>query len=285
LKLKLGLIGNAISKSRAPSLHRFLGNIHGIEISYDLFDPGTSDANALVQKIEQLTRERYDGCNITFPFKQLALDFADLPDKASALIGSTNTLKLGTQIKATNTDYTGFVRAFIQRFDVDSRGTTLILGAGGVGRAIAFGLGHVCRERIHIFDPSTARSEELCSALQSAGFDARSIVQSEIPEVSQQVTGILNCSPVGHYQTPGTPIDLSLIGNQKWAFDAVYTPIKTSFIESCWQSNIAVLSGFDLFFYQGLDAFEYWTGIKANEHEVKRAFLSESKINPAEILN
>ena len=39
LNLKLGLIGNAIAKSRAPSLHLFLGNLHGFKLTYDLFDP------------------------------------------------------------------------------------------------------------------------------------------------------------------------------------------------------------------------------------------------------
>ena len=74
--------------------------------------------------------------------------------------------------------------------------------------------------------------------------------------------GLVNCTALGMYQTPGSSIDLSLVSKQQWAFDAVYTPLKTEFMAHCQQSGMHCLSGFDLWFFQGLDAFQVFTGIK-----------------------
>jgi shikimate dehydrogenase len=115
----------------------------------------------------------------------------------------------------------------------------------------------------------------LANELQQKGFNAVAIHYSELAHVSQSVEGILNCSPIGHYQSPGMPIDARYIGNQKWAFDAVYTPLDTPFLRTCRQANLSVVNGFELFFYQGLESFEFWTGQSIDEHDVKDAFVEE----------
>jgi len=109
--------------------------------------------------------------------------------------------------------------------------------------------------------------------------DAEVVQQSELATVSQTVEGILNCSPVGNYQSPGMPINAKYIGHQKWAFDAVYTPLETEFLKTCREANLRIVSGFELFFYQGLDSFEFWTEQKADEKDVREAFILESKID------
>jgi shikimate dehydrogenase len=283
LKINLGLIGNAISKSRAPSLHKFLGKLHGIDVSYTLFDPITSDSASFARQLAELIDQGIDGCNVTFPFKQIALELIDKPDTACVLVGSTNTIRLGSETSSTNTDYSGFIRALRTKLEGEQVGATLIMGAGGVGRAVAFGVASMSSSTIHIFDPSMQRAKQLVNALCAAGFSAQVVDSSNLAEISQHVDGILNCSPIGHYQTPGLPIEASLIGPQKWAFDAVYTPLQTEFIQECRRSEISIISGFELFFYQGLDSFEFWTGIEADEHRVRQAFLLESGIDPTEI--
>ena len=122
-----------------------------------------------------------------------------------------------------------------------------------MGRAVAYGLGSFSEGLVNIYDPSAERAMALANELQQKGFNAVAIHYSELAHVSQSVEGILNCSPIGHYQSPGMPIDASYIGNQKWAFDAVYTPLDTSFLRTCRQA-IRVVNGFELFFYQGLES-------------------------------
>ena len=279
MELRLGLIGNAISKSRAPSLHIFLGKYHGYEITYELFDKSRDNPNACVKQINQLKQEQYHGCNITYPFKQTALSCVDRLEASGALVGATNTIRFGENVVATNSDYSGFIRAIKANLPNQDFGSSLLLGAGGVGRAIAYGLGSFSEGLANIYDPSAERAAALANELQQKGFNAVAIHYSELAHVSQSVEGILNCSPIGHYQSPGMPIDASYIGNQKWAFDAVYTPFDTQFLKACRQASLSVVNGFELFFYQGLESFEFWTGQCADEHDVRDAFVKELGID------
>ncbi|MEL0222854.1 MAG: shikimate dehydrogenase, partial [Gammaproteobacteria bacterium] len=200
-------------------------------------------------------------------------------EASAQLVGATNTLKFSSGTYAINTDYSGFVRAISSKLDKHEIGSALILGAGGVGRAVAFGLASFSAGTCYIFDPSADKALELVDALRKHDLDAEVVQQSELEAVSRAVEGILNCSPVGHYQSPGVPINPNYIGGQKWAFDAVYTPLETEFLKTCRETNLRIVSGFELFFYQGLDSFEFWTEQKANDKDVREAFIRESGID------
>jgi shikimate dehydrogenase len=59
---------------------------------------------------------------------------------------------------------------------------------------------------------------------------------------------------------PGSAIEASLLGGQRWAFDAVYTPVDTEFLIAARRAGLATISGYELFFHQGIEAFELFTG-------------------------
>ena len=72
--------------------------------------------------------------------------------------------------------------------------------------------------------------------------------------------GVVNCTPLGMSGRPGSAIPASLLGGQSWAFDAVYTPIETEFLRAARAAGLDTLSGYELFFQQGIKAFELFTG-------------------------
>jgi shikimate dehydrogenase len=74
---------------------------------------------------------------------------------------------------------------------------------------------------------------------------------------------------MGMHQHPGTPISAALMGMQGWAFDAVYTPTRTRFLEDATRAGLEVLSGYELFFYQGVDAFEVFAGVRVDEARLR----------------
>jgi shikimate dehydrogenase len=73
------------------------------------------------------------------------------------------------------------------------------------------------------------------------------------------------------HQHPGTPIPRTLIGTQAWAFDAIYTPTDTRFLLDAVEAGLEVLYGYELFFYQGVDAFEIFTGMRVDEAQLRQA--------------
>lgn len=72
------------------------------------------------------------------------------------------------------------------------------------------------------------------------------------------------------WQHPGNPISALYIGGQRWAFDVIYTPLETEFV-AARERGLELLSGYELFFYHGLDAFEHFMGLQVDEEQLRMA--------------
>ncbi|WCN08739.1 shikimate dehydrogenase family protein [Marinomonas mediterranea] len=261
--LNLGLIGQAITASRSPSLHTLLGRLNQISVDYQLQEPKDDSAQAYNTKLAEIRSKGFVGVNVTYPYKQIAIDSADEVNDAVKKVGATNTLLLkDDKVCAFNTDYTGFIRGFKGRVGDLQAGKVLIIGAGGVGRAIGFALFEVGATEVFVTDLNEKGALSLVNAINDAGYKARYVAKDDIPAAAKEVDGLVNCTPVGHFKSLGMPISAELIENQKWAFDAVYTPMDTEFLVAANKKGLKIVSGFDLFFYQGIDAFEIFTGEK-----------------------
>ncbi|MBJ7549591.1 shikimate dehydrogenase family protein [Marinomonas ostreistagni] len=262
----IGLIGQSISASRSPSLHNMLGELKQLPVNYELQELDSSAVEAFTERLSLIREKGFIGTNVTFPFKQIAVDSADEVDESVKKVGATNTLLLkDAKVCAFNTDYTGFIRGYRTRLADQPAGKVLMIGAGGVGRAVAFGLFEVGASELFISDLNVAGAEALAQSLNDAGYKATVISADEMADVAKNVDGLVNCTPVGHYKTPGNPLAASAFGAQKWAFDAVYTPLDTEFLKAASAAGLTIVSGFDLFFYQALDAFEIFTGVQVDD--------------------
>ena len=151
----------------------------------------------------------------------------------------------GSGAQGFNTDYTGFVRAFRSRFPGSVPGSVAIVGTGGAGRAIAFGLADLGARALRLFDQDRTRAERLASALQVGGGVHVELCTS-VEEAAAGAEGLVNATPLGMHRHPGTAIPKAVIGGQAWAFDAVYTPLETQFLQNAARAGLAVLSGYEL---------------------------------------
>lgn len=257
--IELGLVGRGITRSQAPRLHEVAASICGLDLTYCLFDLGEDEPVSFEQKIEELAARGLRGVNVTHPFKERAGAMVDIPDAGTRSIGAVNTIRF-TDSSGHNTDYSGFMKAFRNQFGRASPGSVLMLGAGGVGRAVAFGLAtmdpDVC---LRIVDLDAEKAEGLASELKAVNVDCTAHPRAELAGLSE-VDGLVNCTPLGMYQYPGSAFPDPLFQGQRWAFDAVYTPIDTPFLNQARASGLEVLTGYELYFYQGVDAFEIFTG-------------------------
>ncbi|MBT3360730.1 MAG: shikimate dehydrogenase [Rhodospirillales bacterium] len=258
---KLGLIGEGISRSSAPRLHEYLGKLNGRDVTYELFDllerPGLNPFVALQECCDAGLR----AVNVTHPFKGRVA--AGLPrlSEAGKRIGTVNTVLFEEEgWIGYNTDFSGFKRGYARCFGDRAPGTVLMVGAGGVGRAVAFALFDLNATRILINDLKDGMATELVDTLKGYGCDAATVANDDVAEILASADGVANCTPIGMYQHPGIPIPAASVGAQKWAFDAVYTPLKTEFIQAFEAAGVPILSGFELFYFQGLDAYEHFTG-------------------------
>lgn len=270
-KIKLGLIGLGVGHSSSPRLHQIAGAMYGLDLSYDLIDLQEHDPACFETVLARCAAEGYRGVNVTYPFKERVARVVDIASPAVKQIGSVNTVIFGKPPQGYNTDYTGFLRAWTRRFGDHKPGAVGLVGTGGVGKAIAFGLLELDARELRLYDLSLAKANALATSLKQTSPHLTVCVCRDLYQLTEGVDGLVNCTPVGMYQHPGTPIPPALIQGQRWAFDVVYTPLETAFLAAARAQGLALLNGYELFFYQGVDAFEYFTGIKVDESRLRLA--------------
>jgi quinate/shikimate dehydrogenase (NAD+) len=270
--IRLGLIGVGIERSRAPELHRLAGRLCGLPVTYELIPLASDRPDEFHDALAACCSRGYRGVNVTHPFKEQAAQAVAWTPETVRRLGAVNTVRFvdraGTQ--GFNTDYSGFVRAFRSRFPGAVPGSVAIVGTGGAGRAIAFGLVDLGARTLRLFDQEAPRAERLAEALR-AGSEVDVVLCTRVEEAVAGAQGLINATPLGMHRHPGTAIPEAAIGTQAWAFDAVYTPLETQFLRAAAQAGLAILSGYELFFYQGVDAFELFTGVRVDEDALRAA--------------
>lgn len=263
--MKLGLVGQHIQKTQSNRLHTWLGRQYGLDVSYELFDLVLDDTQALAELLHRLGEQGYRGVNVTHPYKVKAWDIVGERRHTPAGLGALNTVVFEAGgIVGTNTDCSGFGRAYRTAQPGLNPGRVFVKGSGGVGRAIAFGLAALDAEHIYLYDEQAASQQQLLADLQAGGARASTVAAAEVDDCIRGCDGLVNATPVGHYSTPGLAFAAGLLGGQRWAFDAVYTPVMTEFLQQAERAGLNLITGFELFLHQGIDAFEFFTGIKVD---------------------
>lgn len=263
--MKIGLIGNNISSSNAPDIHIHLAEIFQIPLEYLLFDLKDKEENYFLVLLKELRVAGFRGVNITFPFKEKVIKYVDNISKNSRNVGSANTLIFKKKIIAQNTDHTGFLKTYNFHFGKNTPGTILVLGAGGVSRAVTFALASLGVEKIFLIDKDKLKADSLSKDLSLLNINCVVTKSDQLEKIISSFDGIINCTPVGHYDFPGCPLGNLMPNKKQWIFDVVYTPAKTNFINKGEQVGAKTISGIDLFIFQAIDDFLYFTE-KKNDH-------------------
>lgn len=277
--IRLGLIGDNIHASRSPALHRLAGALCGLRVSYDLLIPP-----ALGLGFDAVLEAALDaglaGVNVTLPYKERAAALVPPGSDAVARIGAINTVRFGPEgPRGHNTDRSGFVAAWRAAFGAAGPGAVALIGTGGVGRAVAFGLHELGARPIFLIDREPERAEALAAALAALGAQ----VATGGLDLLARADGIVNGTPLGMTGYPGSPVPEGTFPRAAWAFDAVYTPPETPFRAQALAAGARVLSGWELFFRQGIDAFAIFTGRRPDPGAL-RAALGDAPPLPAPFL-
>ena len=273
---RLGLIGDGIGRSSAPRLHELAGRIVGRSVRYDRFDLDGRTDTSFEDTLARCGRDGLAGVNVTHPYKERAAAIVPVADAGVRRIGAINTVLFqgGAAAAGHNTDHSGFVAAYRARMGAERPGAVAMVGAGGVGRPIAVGLGELGAEEVRVYDIDPGRAARLQADLSGAGLTVRAC--PDLADALDGAAGIVNATPVGMYRYPGNPVPDALLGRPRWAFDAVYTPRDTEFGLAAGARGAAVISGYELFFWQGVHAFRLFTGLDVDQAAL-RAELERSE--------
>ncbi len=269
--LKLGLIGDNIAASRAPDLHRIAGKLNNINVQYDRLIP--KELNQTFDQIfESCPANGYRAINITYPYKEYVVPKVKIDDPMVRAIAAVNTVLFDGQTpKAFNTDYTGFIAAYEQMRAGSNPGTCCLVGTGGVGRALAFGLIKLGANEIRLFDRDGAKAQQLARDLIALGTQTVVRAIDDLDAATANCHGLLNGTPLGMVGYPGSAFEPKAITNAAWVFDAVYTPIETNFLQDAKTAGAQIISGYELFFFQGVHAWRHFSGCDVNAQTLRAA--------------
>jgi shikimate dehydrogenase len=273
--IRLGLIGDNIARSKSPRLHRMAGGLTGLEVTYERLIPRDMGLT-FADTFARARGAGFRGINVTYPYKEVVARMVALPDPRVAAIGAVNTVVFGPDgPQGFNTDFTGFKRAYAGVMGDAAPGTVCLIGAGGVGKAVAFGLLDLGAEVIRCVDLDPAKAEGLAAALRAAAGPSRIEVATDPAQAALGAQRLVNCTPLGMVGIGGTPLPRAAMGGAAWAFDAVYTPVDTDFLRDATAEGLRIISGYELFFGQGVDAWDIFTGVPLDHAALRQAISGE----------
>ena len=126
--MKFAVLGSNTSTSLSPKLHSIVYDILELNHSYSFIESSDIDQDMLL---------KYNGLNITNPFKKSIINYVDRVDPLAEKIGSVNCIKYtNSKIYGFNTDYYGF-NQFIKSNNIELfNKNILVVGAGGASLSI-----------------------------------------------------------------------------------------------------------------------------------------------------
>ncbi len=274
-ELRAGLIGANIQRTRLPFALKALCELNDIDFTFDLIDTALIDDFNFERCVLERLELGWTGVTVTHPYKTAAADFVGSVSQAPSHMGASNTLifngsKSKNDVTAFNTDYTGFLAAWQAELGTRPPGRVAMAGAGGVSRAIAVGLMELGAEQLAIWDLQEERAKEVAAVADPTGERAFAISVEEADSYIQKADGLVNATALGMVQYPGMAFKAEHIGTQGWAFDAVYTPIWTEFMENAKAKGLTCFTGFSLFKHMAIRTFKTYTGVDVDPADADR---------------
>lgn len=255
-----GVIADPIGHSLSPVIHNAAFGHLKMNAVYVPFRVPRED---LKQFLDDCTELGIKGLSVTIPHKEEVIAHLTKSDSSVAGIGAANTIifKDGERT-AYNTDYRAAMSSLERAVgdlttDKPFAGkTVLILGAGGVSKALAYG----CKRRggeVVIASRTLDRVEELAQRVggRAIEWDARHNIKPDI---------VINGTPIGmHPNVDETPYERRHLRPSTVVFDTVYNPENTLLIKEARQQGCTVITGVDMFVGQAALQFKLFTGQEA----------------------
>jgi len=271
----LGLVGSGIGASLTPAMQEREGAESGLRISYRLIDAdrrgfGVQDLPDVLAWAQRLG---FDGLNITHPFKQAVIPLLDELSEDAADLGAVNTVVFRDgRALGRNTDWSGYGRAFRQVLPDAVEDRVVLVGAGGAGAAVGYGLLEQGAEHVAVIDSDRDRADACVVRLAKRFGDDRVSVAGDLERALADAEGVVNATPVGMHGHPGTSVPARLVEDRLWVSDVVYFPLETELVALARARGCRVVPGGGMAVQQAVGAFEYFTGRVADAARMTRHF-------------
>lgn len=249
-----GIFGCPIEHTLSPLMHNAAFRALGLDICYVPFMvlPGAlGDAVMAIRSLNMI------GVNITVPHKEKVIPLLDKVHREASFIGAVNTVTNTEGIlTGYNTDGRGFMSSLTEEGISIEGKNILIIGAGGASRAVSYYLSEKASS-LSLFDTDRQKASRLVSDLciirknVTIAKDIENPLQSDI---------VINATPLGLKPDDPLPFNPDLINSNMVICDLVYK--KTGLLKEAELRGAKTIDGSGMLLWQGVLAFELWTGVK-----------------------
>lgn len=219
-----------------------------VKHEYELFP--IEHINALPGLISE--NQTLCGLNVTIPHKISVINYLDEVEEAAGKIGAVNCISIKrfeneVYLKGYNTDAYGF-ESSLKPLLKTQHTSALVFGDGGAAKAVKYVL-----EKLNIDYQVVVRKAT-----------EKAILYSDItPEILKSHKLLINTTPLGMSPDIATypDIDYTLLDSEYLAYDLVYNPLQTAFLNHAAANGAEVKNGLEMLHKQAEKAWAIWNNI------------------------
>ncbi len=272
-----GIFGHPVEHTFSPGMHNAAFRKTGLNACYVPFSVSPERLDRAVQSIIPLGLR---GLNITVPHKEKVIPFLDTLTDDAAMIGAVNTIEVRDgRLIGHNTDGRGFLRSLAKDAQFRPRGKAFaIVGAGGAARAVGCSLALAGAREVLFYDVDMRKAQKLARELSKhIGPKIWAISAAEFARKAPRADCLINATPIG--LRPDDPLSFGreLITKSHLVCDLVYNPRNTKLLQAARSRGAKTLGGIGMLLYQGVIAFEIWTGKAAPVAVMRRALAEQMR--------
>ncbi|MBO4268985.1 MAG: shikimate dehydrogenase [Bacteroidaceae bacterium] len=239
-----GLVGKPLAHSASKVRFNKMFREKRLNAHYENFELDSID------EVKSLVSDNPNLCgfNVTIPYKEEIIPLLNRMDETASAIGAVNTVRVihkesGTELIGYNTDWIGFTESF--RGLLEGHCKALILGTGGVSKAVKYALDQLGIENRYVSRNST--------------FDIMGYYELS-PSVMEEFDVIVNCTPLGMWPDTGQCPDIpyTFLSEKHLLLDVIANPDETLFMQKGREHGATVKGGKDMLEQQAVAAWNIW---------------------------
>lgn len=280
-----GVIGNPVEHTMSPAIQNTLAAAMGENLVYV---PFRVPAEQVKEAVEGALALNLLGCNVTVPYKSDVIPYLNEIDGLAEKIGAVNTLvRVPGGFKGYNTDMPGLYRAMCEDGVKIENEEVLILGAGGVARAVAMLLAEKGAARAFFLNRTVEKAKEVAEEVNRiAGREfAHALALEEHRRLSGEKAYLcIQATSVGMFPKTEEAVieDEAFYRKLHTGYDLIFNPAKTRFMELTQKAGGRAFNGLKMLLWQGVIAYELWTGRPVDNDVAEQAYEAMMKAMHAE---
>lgn len=258
-----GLLGNPVEHTLSPLIHNSLAEATKQNLTYAAF---RVPAGGIEDAVKGAYALNLLGLNVTVPYKSEVIPYLKDIDPLAEKIGAVNTLvRTEGGYKGYNTDMPGLYRAMCSDGVSIEQEKVLILGAGGVARAVAMLLVQKGAGEIILLNRTVERAQAVAGEINEFAGEKKARAMAlhdfrNLPEKERYLA--IQATNVGMFPLVDDAVieDYDFYERIHTGYDLIFNPAETKFMKLVKNHGGKAYNGLKMLLYQGVIAYELWTG-------------------------